>query len=124
AGGAVSFEYGTITLTDAVVTAVGQPTRLGDADGDSSWAPDGTIRIVLSASKIGNVVAGDLIGGLTARTYTLAGEQAATSRAALDSTSIGAVYALVGNGSCAPPVVTCLEDDDARIAYSNGWHLV
>lgn len=121
---AVSFEYGTIALTDAVVTAVGTPSRIGDADADSSWASDGTIRIVLSASKIGSVVAGDLLGGINARTYVLAGEQATTSRAALDSTALGATYAVVGNAACAPPVTTCLEDDDARIAYSNGWHLV
>ena len=29
---------------------------------------------------------------------------------------------MVGNGFCAPPVVTTIEDDDSRIAYSSGWH--
>jgi hypothetical protein len=30
----------------------------------------------------------------------------------------------VGGGSCpAPPVTTCLEDNDPSISYANGWHL-
>jgi hypothetical protein len=33
--------------------------------------------------------------------------------------------ATAGNGACAvPPVVACLEDNDAQIAYANGWHLI
>jgi hypothetical protein len=31
---------------------------------------------------------------------------------------------MVGNGFCAPPAMTTIEDDDSRIAYSNGWHLL
>jgi hypothetical protein len=42
---------------------------------------------------------------------------------ASDVASLGNTYAVVGNSSCAP-TVTVLEDNDSRIAYANGWHLV
>jgi hypothetical protein len=122
--GIPSFAYGTIDVTGAVVTSVGQPHPLGAADSESGYNADGTIRIVLSTSKIGNAVAGDIIGGLNARTYVAAGSQLTTARASIDSTGFGTDYVLVGNAFCAPPAVTCLEDDDKRIGYSNGWHLI
>jgi hypothetical protein len=124
AGGAVTFEYGEVLVTSAVITSVGEPSRLGDADPESSYDPDGTIRIVLSTSKIGNAVAGDLIGGLVARTYIGAGEAATTFRGATDTAEDATTYMLVGNAYCAPPVVTCIEDDDASIVYSTGWQTV
>jgi hypothetical protein len=52
-----------------------------------------------------------------AQDITLRGDSAS------DVASLGSTYALVGNASCVP-TVTFLEDDDSRIAYSNGWHLV
>jgi hypothetical protein len=122
--GVVGWEYGTLDVTGAVVTAVAQPHPLGAADSDSSYTPDGYIHIVLSTNKIGNPVAGDLIGGLVARTYIVTGSQVTTFRAAIDQTKTASTYEVVGNGFCAPPVVNCLEDDASQIAYSNGWHLV
>ncbi len=122
--GAVSFEYGEVAVTDAVITSVGQPTKLGDADPSSSYATDGTIRIVLPASAIGNLVPGDLIGGLIARTYLGAGSAATTSRAAVDAADDSQTYRVVGNAFCAPPVVSCIEDTDVSINYSPGWQLV
>ena len=122
--GVVGWEYGTIDVTSAVVTAVGQPHPLGAADSDSSYTPDGNIHIVLSTDKIGGPVAGDIIGGLVARTYTVTGQQLTTFRAAIDQTKTASTYPVVGNGFCAPPVINCLEDDATQIAYSNGWHLV
>jgi hypothetical protein len=119
--GAVSFEYGEILVTGAVVTSVGQPSTLGAADAESNYSADGTIRIVLSTDKIGNAVPGDLIGGLLARTYLVTGSQATTFRAAIDAGEADQTYKLVGNGYCAPPVITCLEDDDASMDYSLGW---
>src|SRR5436190_1090071 len=119
--GAVSFEYGEILVTGLVITSVGQPSKLGDADPESNYNADGTIRIVLSTDKIGDAVPGDLIGGLIARTYLATGSQVTTFRAAIDAAGGSQTYRLVGNGYCAPPVVTCYEDDDASIGYSIGW---
>jgi hypothetical protein len=127
--GAVGFEYGRVDITGAVVTSVGQPTALGAAEADSGYTPDGTIRIVLLKNKLTATTTdpgpqtGDLVGGLIARTYTAAGSLATSGRAAIDSTRIADVYALVGNSYCGS-ATTCLDDDDARIAYANGWHLV
>jgi len=121
--GVVGYEYGTIDLTKAVVTAVGQPHPLGALDAESTYLPDGTIRLVVSTSKIGNAVAGDILGGLLARTFVTTGSVVTTSRTAIDSASTTNTYLMVGNGFCAPPAVTTIEDNDSRIAYSNGWHL-
>jgi hypothetical protein len=120
--GVVGFEYGTIDITGAVVTSVGQPHPLGTADTDSTYLADGTIRIVLSTSKIGNAVAGDVIGGLLARTFITTGSVVTTSRTAIDTASTPNAYVMVGNNFCAPPAVTMIEDDATQIAYSRGWH--
>ena len=122
--GVVAFQYGTIDLTSAVVTAVGQPHLLGDCDAESTFLADGTIRLVLSTSKIGNAVAGDVIGGLLARTFVTTGSLVTTSRSAIDTAATTATYLMAGNNFCAPPTVTTIEDNDSRIAYSNGWHLL
>jgi len=122
--GVVSFEYGEILVTSAVITSVGQPSKLGDADPASRYSPDGTIRIVLSTNKIGNAVPGDLIGGLVARTYIGAGSVATTFRAAIDAADDAQTYMLVGNDYCAPPTVECMEDNDSHISYMAGWHEV
>ena len=121
--GAVAFEYGTIDLIDALVTSVGTPHPLGPADAESAYNADGTIRIVLNTDLIGSPVPGDLMGGLTARTHVEAGSVVTTSRTATDVANTYKAYVFVGNAFCAPPVTTCYEDDDAHIAYSNGWHL-
>jgi hypothetical protein len=129
--GAVSFPFGRIAVTGAVVTSVGQPVTLGNADPESSFSPDGTIRIVLptiklttDATKFPGPVPGDIIGGLVARTYTETGAVVTSGRVATDVTRVGNPYVLVGNAFCTPPVITCIEDDDPRIAFSNGWHLL
>jgi hypothetical protein len=123
--GAPSFEYGTVAVTSAVLTAVGQFTPVGAPDAASGFAPDGTITIVIANDLVGGPRAGDLLGGVIGRTF-LGGDQAATSsRVAIDTTdALAEPYALIGNGACAPAVTTCLEDDASQIAYSNGWHLV
>jgi hypothetical protein len=123
--GNVTFEYGRIAVTGAVVTSVGQFVKLGAADPESNFKTDGTITIAISNSKVGSPLAGDLIGGVSGRTYLVTGTQVTSTRVAVDLTDAPATpYLLVGNAHCAPPSVTCLEDDDKRIAYSNGWHLV
>jgi hypothetical protein len=122
--GVVAFQYGTIDLTSAVVTSVGQPHLLGTCDAESTYLADGTIRLVLSTSKIGNAVAGDVIGGLLARTFVTTGSVVTSSRSAIDTAGTTATYLMAGNNFCAPPSVTTIEDNDSRIAYSNGWHLL
>ncbi len=122
--GVVGFEYGTLDVTSAVVTSVGQTHPLGSCDAESTYLADGTIRLVLSNSKIGNAVAGDLLGGLLVRTFVTTGSLVTSSRTAIDTGATPNTYALVGNNFCAPKAVTCLEDDDPHIAYSNGWHTV
>jgi hypothetical protein len=120
--GVVGFAYGTIDVTGAVVTSVGQPHPLGACDAESTYLADGTIRLVISSSKIGSPAAGDLFGGLLARTFITTGSVVTTSRTAIDTASTPNAYAVVGNAFCAPKAVTCLEDDDPHIAYSRGWH--
>ena len=121
----VSFEYGTVDVTGLVVTSVGQFNTIGAADAESAFARDGTITISVSNSKVGSPGAGDLIGGLVGRTYLVTAGVTTSGRAAIDLTAaVAQNYLLVGNAYCAPPVIACLEDDDAHIAYSNGWHRV
>jgi len=123
ASGAVTFEYGTVSLgTIALVLANPVPNPIGPITGQ--YFPDGTIRITVARSLVGDPNRGDLLGGMYGRVFPAASAaQTFRSTTALDSTANG-TYAVVGNGSCAPKItVTCLEDDDARIAYSNGWHL-
>lgn len=126
AAGAVTFEYGIARTLSAVLANVLPPTRLGDADPESSFSPDGTITLVISADKVGAPEAGDLIGGLIARNFPVRQNQTLRGDSAADQASFAATYKLVGNALCEnpPPTVNCFEDDDAHIAYSNGWHRV
>jgi len=121
--GAVSFEYGTVSLgTIALVLANPVPNPIGPINGQ--FSPDGTIRFTVPRNLVGGPIAGDLLGGMYGRTFPAASAaQTFRSTTALDSTPIG-TYAVVGNSSCAPRgQTTCLDDDDSRIAYTNGWHL-
>jgi len=123
ATGAPSFEYGTVSLgTIALVLANPVPNRIGPVAG--SYSADGTIRIIIPRDLVGGPAAGDLLGGLYGRTFPAdSAAQTFRSTTALDSTGTG-TYSVVGNGACAPRAqTTCMDDDDPRIAYSNGWHL-
>src|SRR5260370_5993088 len=116
---------GTVGVTSLVVTAVGQFTTVGAADAQSHFTPDGTITIVVPNAALGSPRAGDILGGVVGRTYLLAGSAVTSGRVAIDVTdALAPPYVLVGNSYCVPPVVSCLEDDDPHIAYSNGWHKV
>ena len=121
--GAATFEYGIAQTLSAVVVNASPAERLGPADPESGFNSDGTITLVISADKVGGPGPGDLIGALIARSYPVAQDITLRGDSASDVASLGNTYALVGNGSCAP-TVACLEDDDSRIDYSNGWHLV
>jgi len=125
ASGNVSFEYGQAESLSAVVADLTPVNRLGDADPESGYSPDGTIRIVVSTDKIGSPKAGDLIGGVLARTYLVAQDQTLRSDGSADSITASDTYMLVGNAACEPRVtVQCFEENDRAISYSSGWHTV
>jgi hypothetical protein len=136
-----SFEYGTVTTIESVPVALGQPNRIGDADGGSVDQQTGIITIVISADKVGGPKAGDVIGGQSGRTFAGTGNESLRSTTAIDITTnaiqdpyTGFSYLVVGNQPCAPTPTptptpnplpcngTRIEDDDAHISYSNGWH--
>jgi hypothetical protein len=121
--GVATFEYGIAQTLSAVVANASPAERFGAADEGSGFNPDGTITMVISADKVGGPQAGDLIGALVARSYPVAQDVTLRGDSASDVASLGNTYALAGNALCAP-VITNLEDDDSRIVYSNGWHLV
>jgi hypothetical protein len=125
--GSASFEYG-VVLNDTTLILVNllPPIRLGELDPESGFSPDGTIRLVISADKIGNPEAGDLIGGLIGRAYPVAQGETLRSDSASDSVTFASAYALVGNQSCKnpPPTVNCFEENDPAATYANGWHQV
>lgn len=99
---------------------------LGALEPESAFNNDGTITMVISADKVGGAEAGDLIGGLVARTYPVRQNQTLRGDSAADSATFAATYGVVGNAFCQnpPPTINCFEDDDAHVAYSKGWHRV
>lgn len=125
ADGAVSFEYGLQESLSLVVTDVAPVNRLGNADAESSYSPDGTIRLVISTSKVGNPKAGDLVGGLLGRTFLVNQNETLRSDSVADTVNFADTYKLVGNQACAPQItVTCFEERDGAITYAPGWHTV
>jgi hypothetical protein len=120
----VTFEYGTaVVQVVGLVLGVPVTTKVGTPD-DGRFAADGTITITVANTKVGTPKAGDLLGSIYGRTFLITGTTTTRSTTAIDLTGTGDAYALVGNGYCAPPVVTCYEDNDPHIAYGNGWHLI
>ncbi len=121
--GAATFEYGIAQTLSLVVANASPAERLGAADPESGFNPDGTITLAISADKVGGPGAGDMIGALVARSYPVAQDITLRGDSASDVASLGSTYALVGNASCGS-TVTCLEDDATQLAYSSGWHQV
>jgi hypothetical protein len=115
AQGVVTFEYGVIkTQVVGLLVGVPQTTTLGTADPTSNFAPDGTITIVVPKSGVGNPSAGDLMGGILARSYADSTNNL-RSTTTVDSNSNGinndadanvAMYTLVGNGCSATTTTT------------------
>ncbi len=122
----VSFEFGTVFDNSPALVNSLTPEMIGAADPASKYTPDGTITMVLPTNQIGNPQAGDLIGGLSGRTFLPTADGTLRSEDAIDIASFAATYVLVGNAFCQnlPPTINCFEDDDSHIAYANGWHLV
>ena len=123
AQGVATFEYGIAQTVSAVVLNVSPAERLGAADPESGFNPDGTITLVISADKVGGPGPGDLIGALVARSYPVAQDVTLRGDSASDVASMGNTYALTGNASCGG-ATTCLEDNAAQLTYSSGWHQV
>ncbi|MDX1503574.1 MAG: hypothetical protein R3325_14535, partial [Thermoanaerobaculia bacterium] len=103
ASGNATFEYGMVANLTAVAANALPPVRLGDADPESSFDPDGTITIVVPTAKIGGPHAGDLIGGLVARTYPVRQSETLRSDSASDSVTFALTYRLLGNAACENP---------------------
>jgi hypothetical protein len=104
AGGAVSFEYGFVD-TPVVGLAVGDPqtTALGTPDA-GSFTPAGLITIAIARDKVGNPQTGDLLGGISVRTYADSTNKVRSTNAidttananANDETANAATYAVMG----------------------------
>ncbi|HKP92749.1 MAG TPA: fibronectin type III domain-containing protein, partial [Chthoniobacterales bacterium] len=102
--GAISFEYGTVA-TPVIGLVLGDPqtTKVGDPDA-ASFTPDGLITFAISRDKIGNPQTGDLLGGISVRTYTDTTNKVRSTNAidttanasANDDTANAFTYALVG----------------------------
>jgi hypothetical protein len=115
AQGVVTFEYGIIkTQVVGLLVGVPQTTTLGAADLTSNFSANGTITIVVPKSGVGNPAAGDLMGGILARTYADSTNNL-RSTTTIDSNSNGtnndadanvAMYTLVGNGCSATATTT------------------
>jgi hypothetical protein len=102
--GATSFEYGTVA-TPVVGLVLGDPqTTMVGVPNAGSFTPAGLITIAISRDKVGNPQTGDLLGGISVRTFsdntnkvrtTLAVDTTANANAN-DETANAATYALVG----------------------------
>ncbi len=123
ADGIASFEYGIAQSLSAVVADATPSERLGAAEPESGYAADGLITLVIAADAVGGPAAGDLIGGLSARSYPVAQNVTLRGDSASDAATLADAYALVGNARC-PTTAFCIEDGAARVSYSPGWHSV
>ncbi len=99
AAGMVTFNYGTFVVTAG---AYGAPdTTVGQADAESNYAPDGTITIVLSRSKIGNPAPGVAMQGFLIRVRIA---NTITPDNMPDGLAPDGAYLIKGNAFCAPNV--------------------
>jgi PKD repeat protein len=90
-----SFNYGHI---DTSTPGVPSDVTDGPADAGSGFATDGTITILLSTSKVGSPVAGQILGGIHGQTQLLLGATRGLL-AQIDSTPSGS-YTMFGNDHC------------------------
>jgi hypothetical protein len=104
AAGAITFEYGFIN-TPVVGLVLGDPqtTAVGTPDA-GSFTPAGQITIAVSRNKIGNPQTGDLLGGISVRTYADSTNKVRSTNAidttananANDDTANAAAYTIQG----------------------------
>jgi len=97
AAGAVTFKYGTFVVTNG---AYGNPaTLVGDADAESSFNANGSIKIVISRSKIGSPPVGSALQGFLIRVRindTITPDNMPSDLAPAGS------YTVAGNDACRP----------------------
>ena len=102
--GVISFEYGTVA-TPVIGLVLGDPntTAIGAPDA-GSFTPAGLITIAVSRTKIGNPQRGDLLGGMSVRTYADSTNKVRSTNAidttanadANDATANAATYVVAG----------------------------
>jgi len=95
------FKYGTYTI-NAMTGVYGAPnTRVGNADPLSSFSADGTIRIIVPRSAVGNPAVGADLTGFLIRVRFGTDAASVTPDNMLDSLAPSGSYTVVGNASCA-----------------------
>jgi hypothetical protein len=104
ASGVVSFDYGTVA-TPVIGLVLGDPqtTTVGTPDA-GSISPAGLITIAIARDKVGNPQTGDLLGGISVRTYADSTNKVRSTNAidttananANDETANAATYAVMG----------------------------
>ena len=123
ATGGLSFTFG--QYDPGADTFIGTTTAV---TGSSTAGPNGNVKVNVPLSALGNPTIpvtdlDTLPAVIEPYAVVVAHEQAVRFTAqvdrAPDAGSFGAHWAV-----CLPPIVTCLEDDDPSIAYSDGWHTV
>ncbi len=97
------FKYGTFNPTGGTGGIYGAPnTRLGNADAESTFTPDGNIRIVISRDKIGNPAVGENLTGFLVRVRFGSDVLSVTPDNMPQDLGPTGSYTVVGNASCAP----------------------
>ena len=108
AAGMASFKYGTFVVTNG---AYGNPsTVVGDADAESTFNPNGSIKMVISRSKIGDPAPGSLLQGFLIRVRI---NDTITPDNMPNDLAPAGVYPVVGNDACrlnTPPLASLAAD--------------
>jgi hypothetical protein len=125
-----------VDITGSVTYSFGQYDQAGDAfvgtattvTGSYVTGPNGSLSVNVPLSLLGNPTipvtdATSLPAVIEPYALTIIHERAVRFTQAADRApnagSVGANWAV-----CLPPAVTCIEDDDASIAYSDAWHTI
>ncbi|MEO7796784.1 MAG: PKD domain-containing protein [Opitutaceae bacterium] len=97
------FKYGTFNPTGGTGGIYAAPnTRVGNADAESTFTPDGNIRIVVSRDKIGNPAVGQNLTGFLVRVRFGSDAAAVTPDNMPQDLGPTGSYTVAGNASCAP----------------------
>jgi hypothetical protein len=94
---APAFRYGTFVITQPAGTYGAPATVLGNAEVTSTFSPDGTIRIVVPRSNLGNPAVAQNLTGFLMRVRFGADAFAVTPDNMLDSLAPFGSYTVVGN---------------------------
>ena len=103
AGTVAVFKYGTFNPTGGTGGVYGAPnTRVGNADPLSTFSPDGTIRIVVPRSAVGNPALGAKLTGFLVRVRFGTDTAAVTPDNMPSDLGPAGSYTVVGNQVCRP----------------------